>query len=327
MPSTTGNGRGLFTERRLGNNVNVGAFTGIVKPLNGDFDKKHSVVLPSQGRVVDGSIPLRSSVLSFSKYKTAQGANAGFSRRIDGTGDNLCREVNTTKVVDGTRQNPKEIFLNYSEATVQRAKANNARGRPPDPPPRPAARPAARARRADPPNPPPPRPTARPAVPTTVDRTCKLLKVDTDVIEALRDLCRDGGDKEYYNNDLKITQRVGEIWVIGSTDENTTFTRSRQSGESPTNMNAPVQAHTHPIIPNVRDRGGNFIPGNWSNLPSAADFACLIAANQTRGPRYKYFVEILATPVGIWAYTMKPVTMETVRQMGKIEKKKIRGCL
>jgi hypothetical protein len=128
MQSTIpGAGLGLFIERFVSAGTIIGQYTGVTRQAAGHTRTAYDLQV-SGGRIVDASDPENSSLFRYANHKPRKTANVRFSNATDGTFENACRTIITTKDINGSRTNPKEIFINYgpSGAAFARKRASEA---------------------------------------------------------------------------------------------------------------------------------------------------------------------------------------------------------
>ena len=156
-------GKGLFVTKNIPAGANLGEFTGRTRPASAPWTP-YDLAL-NNGRKVDASDPLQSSVLRFANHKPFAEANAMIVDRDRGTARNGCRMIRSRRAIKATPKEPKEVFIDYGQDYWRRHRAAAQASRPPSRASRAAASGARPPARAAPPAPPPARAPAAQAAP------------------------------------------------------------------------------------------------------------------------------------------------------------------
>lgn len=123
-----GAGKGLFVTRNIPAGADLGEYTGQTRPASAP-PTPYDLGL-NGGRKVDGSNPLRSSVLRFVNHKPFAQANAAIVARDRGTPVNGCRMIRTKRAMKADSKNPKEVFFDYGNDYWRQNRAKAARPAP-----------------------------------------------------------------------------------------------------------------------------------------------------------------------------------------------------
>lgn len=105
-------GKGLFTERSLPSNYDIGEYVGVTRRYVTDAGTPYDLMLRG-GRVVDASDPLQSSILRYCNHKPFSRSNVRIVDRDMGTSHKGYRIYRTRKCIRASRDNPVELFVCY----------------------------------------------------------------------------------------------------------------------------------------------------------------------------------------------------------------------